>query len=137
MKKILFTLAMCLSVAVAYPQPPGQAHGQREMPPHHRQQRKICAGEENIGIIVETLNSLSFTEQKMNVAKMCVQVMPICTNDLKLIVATFEFDNDRLEYLKFAHDYVTDPWNYHLLSDSFSFSTNYNALMNHISGPRR
>ncbi|MBQ9439074.1 MAG: DUF4476 domain-containing protein [Paludibacteraceae bacterium] len=133
MRRIVFVLSALLFSFAGYP----QSHEMR--PPHRgdRHPRIVCVGEENAGLIAETLHGLSFSEQKMKVAKMCVKVMPLCTRDLRLIVAEFDYDNDRLEYLKYAYGFVSDPWNYYTLQDCFSFQTNYNSLMDYVNGQRR
>lgn len=43
----------------------------------------------------------------------------------------FSFDSHRLEFAKFAYKYCYDKRNYYLLRDTFSFSSNYNNLLDY------
>lgn len=48
------------------------------------------------------------------------------------IAKQFSFDANRLEFAKYAYDYCFDKQNYFQLKSSFSFTSNYNALVKYI-----
>lgn len=52
---------------------------------------------------------------------------------IKQICQEFSFDSYRLEFAKSAYATCTDKGNYVLLKDVFSFTSNYNALMDHVN----
>lgn len=58
-------------------------------------------------------------------AKKCFTV-----SQIKSIVKTMSFENDKLEVAKYAYDYCIDKQNYYQLSDVFDFSSSTTDLMN-------
>ena len=40
----------------------------------------------------------------------------------------FDFDNTKLEFAKFAYDYVVDPENYYKINDAFDFNQSRSSL---------
>lgn len=137
MKQFLFVSALCLSTAVCFAQPPrgGHHHGHdHQVPPHH--ERMECATPEQMSMTARVISNQSFDDNKMEIAKLAVTLAHFCTNDLAQIASLFTFDDKRLEFLQYAYPYCTDPQNYPLLRDSFSFQSNYDKLMESIRPPR-
>ena len=81
---------------------------------------------------LQVVGNQSFDDKKLEIAQLCVVIGLFCTDDLAVMAKTFSFEDNRLAFLKFAYPYCTDPERYPTLRDSFSFSSNYDALMDYI-----
>lgn len=119
MKRYLLVVIMCAVAIVAMAQPR-----------HHR--RPPCATPEQMELVMKTLEKQSFDDQKLEISKLCVAIGTFCTRDLERMAKVFSFDDSRLEFFKFAYDYCSDPENYPMLKESFTFSSNYDKLIEYI-----
>ena len=131
MKKYFVIMLMWVAGVVAVAQPP--------MPPQHRQHRRPpCATPEQMEMVMHTLDKQSFDDGKLEIAKLCVSLGTFCVHDLMRMAKVFSFDDNRLAFYKFAYDYCSDPENYPMVRDSFTFSSNYDKLLEYIyPGMRR
>ena len=62
------------------------------------------------------------------------------SEQMHMVMKTLEkqsFDDKRLEFLQFAYSYCTDPENYPMLREAFTFSSNYDKLMDYIYPHRK
>lgn len=71
---------------------------------------------------------------KLRMAKNYVASNPLTSEQIAGISREFSFDNNRLDFAKHAYANCYDKSNYFLLKDTFTFSSNYNSLLNHIGG---
>jgi hypothetical protein len=71
---------------------------------------------------IEMIKAESFAEDKMGVAKQFTRSKCLTVNQVKEIALLFDFSEDKMEYVKFAHDYCMNPSDYYLVSDVFTFS---------------
>ena len=120
-------------------QGPGHHHEtQRVEPGHHRQpvRQIICATPEQLSMTLHVVGAQSFDDKKLEIAKLAVTLGHFCTNDLARIAQLFSFDEKRLDFLLYAHEYCEDPQNYPTLRDVFSFQSNYDELIRTLY-PRR
>ena len=140
MKRYLLLFVFCLVAVIAMPQPrPNQRdthrppmenpHGQRG---HHHGPSYYCATPDQMALVMKTIKKQSFDEGKLEIANLCVTLGQFCTEDLAVMAGLFSFDDHRLAFLKYAYTYCTDPQNYFRLRDSFTFRSNYDALMEYI-----
>ena len=120
MKRYVFVALMSLLMVAAVAQPPR----------HHHRPR--CASPEQMQLVMKTLEKQSFDDNRLEIAELCVSLGQFCVGDLERMAKVFSFDDKRLEFLKFAYDYCTDPENYPMLRDSFTFSSNYDKLIDYI-----
>jgi len=88
-------------------------------------------------LVMQTMASQSFDERKLEIAQLCVTLGHFCTDDLARMAASFSFDENRLAFLKYAYPYCTDNERYPTLRDCFSFSSNFDKLMDAVYPPRR
>lgn len=88
-------------------------------------------------LVMQTMASQSFDERKLEIAQLCVTLGHFCTDDLARMAASFSFDENRLAFLKYAYLYCTDNERYPTLRDCFSFSSNFDKLMDAVYPPRR
>lgn len=124
MKKI-FIIIVCFALVAACAAQP--RHGR----PRH------CATEEQMQMVINTLKKQSFDSGKREVADLCVVIGTFCVHDLARMAATFSFDDNRRQFLEFAYPYCVDPENYFLLREVFTFSSNYDKLVDAIHDKRR
>ena len=119
MKRYFLVAVLCLACVVAMAQPR-----------HHH--RPPCASQEQMQLVMKSLEKQSFDDQKLEIAELCVAIGSFCTRDLERMAKVFSFDDNRLAFLKFAYEYCTDPENYPMLKESFTFSSNYDKLIEYI-----
>lgn len=74
----------------------------------------------------------SFSETKMKTAKQLAKANCLSVNQIKQIMELFSFDDDKLEFAKFAYPYCIDKNNYFMLAEVFSFSSNADDLNDFI-----
>ena len=150
MKRFYLLLAVCLTTALCFAQPPrggehhpGPDHGYNHDRHHHDHDHDhhhdnhqpvqvTCASSEEMRAVMKVLKDQSFDDKKLEVAKMCAVIGRFCTSDFAEMAETFNFDDKRLEFLKFAYQYCLDPQNYPMLHDCFTFESNYDALMKYV-----
>lgn len=141
MKKVfLFLLAAMVAVgATAQVHRVGKPHDRddnRHRPPmeHHQQIPPAinCASPEQMEMVIKVLKQQSFDEKKLEIAELCVNIGHFCTDDLAQIATVFSFDENRLEFFKYAYAYCLDKEQYPMLRTSFTFSSNFDALMDFI-----
>ena len=98
----------------------------------HRQggrHRVECATNQQMQMTLQVLDQQSFDDKKLEIAKLCVTLGHFCTNDLARMAAKFTFDDNRLAFLTYAYDFCEDPEYYYTLRDVFTFSSNFDSLM--------
>ncbi len=136
MKKLFFILLLALTTMTA-----GAQHRHDHNAPHdrgHERHHIECATCEHKGIAMQVLNQQSFDDKKLEIAKLCVVLGHFCVEDLARMASVFSFDDSRLTFLIFAYDYCEDPQYYYTLRDAFSFSSNFDTLMDTVQpGYRR
>ena len=93
---------------------------------HHRVE---CATNQQMQMTLQVLDQQSFDDKKLEIAKLCVTLGHFCTNDLARMAAKFTFDDNRLAFLTYAYDFCEDPEYYYTLRDVFTFSSNFDSLM--------
>lgn len=82
--------------------------------------------------LVSQLKSESFDNNRAELAQAMVVSKLFTTADIKRMLATFTFEDNKLDFAKFAYTYVADPENYPQVSSVFTFSSNKTELLNHI-----
>ena len=105
--------------------PKGGHHG-----PAPRQEVYIpCANADQMGMALRAIESQSFDDKKLEIAKLCVSLAPFEVRDLARMAAVFSFDDKRKEFLIYAYYTCCDPENYYMLKESFSFRSNFDEMM--------
>lgn len=104
---------------------------------HNHQTEYYCASTEQMRKVMQVLENQSFDDKRMEVAELCVILGDFCVRDLATIAEVFSFDDNRLKFLQFAYPYCADPENYYSLRKSFSFSSNFDKLMESVQPRRR
>ncbi len=76
----------------------------------------------------------SFDNRKLEVARSMTRDLYLSADQVAEICRLFSFDNNRLEYAKFAYDYTLDRALYYKVSATFTFASNARALEQYIQG---
>jgi hypothetical protein len=74
----------------------------------------------------------SFAETKMKVAKQITTSNCLSTDQIIEIVNLFSFEENKLDYAKFAYSKCVDKNNYFMVNDAFSFSSSTDELTEYI-----
>lgn len=84
--------------------------------------------------MVRALENESFDDRRLAVARPMVTGARgrLLSRHVRDLLATFSFDDRRLELAKLAFDSVVDPWNYHVVNETFTFASNREALARHL-----
>ncbi len=83
--------------------------------------------------ILNSIQNQTFNENKLKVAKQIVSTNLLSVDQIRKIMKLFPFDDAKLEFSKYAYQYVYDPKNYYLLSSDFYFSSDAEELMEYIA----
>lgn len=136
---LLIALSTPAALMAQHQHNPHRPHVENNHRPHqdpsmhrHHPHHQPCATAEQMTLVVNTLQNISFDDKRLEIAQLCVVIGSFCTDDLARMAQTFSFDNNRLEFLKFAYPYCIDPERYPTLHDCFTFDSNYKALMDHL-----
>ena len=70
----------------------------------------------------------NFDDTRVKVAKQIVAANCMNVNQIKQIANTINFEETKLDFVKFAYDYCTEPKQYFKVNDIFSFSSNVEDL---------
>ena len=81
---------------------------------------------------LRTLESQSFDDKKLEIAKLCVTLASFEVRDLAQMASKFSFDDNRKAFLIYAYQTCCDRENYYLLRDAFSFRSNFDEMMETI-----
>ena len=74
----------------------------------------------------------SFDDVKLKVAKQIVAANCLDVNQIKQLANTITFEETKLDFVKFAYDFCTEPNKYFKLNDIFSFSSSVDDLTDYI-----
>ena len=77
----------------------------------------------------------AFDDNKIGIAKQAISRNFISSNQVKDLLGLLTFEDKKLELAKYAYAYCTDPENYFILNDAFTFSASKQAL-NELMGNR-
>lgn len=84
--------------------------------------------------VLRALRKESFDQTRTQVARQILSSSskPFLSDQVRQIVACFDFDPAKLELAKFAYDYTADREKYFLVNDAFSFDSTKKALLRYI-----
>jgi len=118
-----------------HPVPPTPQPPQTEPVPPQQTSNGYCDYPMADADFANALNSIKtkdFESSKLTVAKQIANSNCLTANQVKQIIAQFDFENTKLEFAKFAYTHTYDPENYYIVNDEFSFSTSIDKLNSYI-----
>lgn len=92
---------------------------------------------EEVARMVSQLKAETFDDNRSELAQAMVTSKLVATADVKRMLATFTFEDNKLDFAKFAYEYVADPENYFQVASGFTFASNKTALLNYIKANQR
>jgi len=83
--------------------------------------------------IKTSINKKSFEDSKLVLAKQIIKSKCLKSEQIRDIMKMFDFEDTRLEFAKYAYEYVYDPDNYYIVNDAFQFEMTIEELDEFIS----
>lgn len=80
----------------------------------------------------KSISGQTFAESQMKVAKQVLNTNCMSSVQVKEIMDIFTYENDKLDWAKFAYGKTTDPNNYYQLNDGFTYSSSVDELNSYI-----
>jgi len=78
------------------------------------------------------LDQIAFDSRKLELAQFAISHSGISVSQLKMVLRKFTFDSNRLTLSKSVYPNTIDRHNYWMLSDVFTFQSNFRELMNSL-----
>ncbi|MCS7188918.1 MAG: DUF4476 domain-containing protein, partial [Bacteroidia bacterium] len=94
----------------------------------------IPISRENLSQALLRLQKEPFEDTRLHLAMQLAQKNCLLAQDVREIMQSFTFDENRLNFAKYAYDYVHDIGNYIIVTDALNFSSSKEALMQYIEG---
>jgi hypothetical protein len=91
---------------------------------------------ETFDALKQTLRNEPFDDKKLSIAKQVVRDNYISSAQVKELLQQFAFENNKLDFAKYAYQYVSDRGNYFIVYDAFTFSNSKDELARYIQNYR-
>jgi len=91
-----------------------------------------CMTPGNFNAALSTIKNQSFEDTRLKTAKQVITANCLNVDQIIQIANTFNFEDNKLEFAKFAYDYCIEPRNYFKLNGIFSFSSNVDELSDYV-----
>ena len=88
-------------------------------------------------ILKDKIKQNTFEKGKLESAKSLTKENVLTSNQIAEITRMLNFDNNRLDYAKFAYDYVYDHENYGVVADAMSFENSRKELQRYMDGRKK
>ncbi len=79
-----------------------------------------------------SIRSKSFSDAKMIIAKQVLKSNCVNTSQVKGMAQLFDFEEDKLTFVKFAYDYTLDKNNYYKINDVFTYEITIEELNKYL-----
>jgi Domain of unknown function (DUF4476) len=83
-----------------------------------------------------SISSKTFEDTRMTIAKQVLSDRCILASQVKEVMLLFTFEDNRLDFAKFAYDKTYDIGNYFKVNDAFTFETSIEELNQYIDSRR-
>ncbi|MBQ8958467.1 MAG: DUF4476 domain-containing protein [Bacteroidales bacterium] len=113
------------------PPAPSQPIVQPSLPP---QPASPCMNERDFDEVMALIGKETFDNSRLTVAKQVVSSNPLCARQISSICGKFSFENNKLEFAKYAYAYCTDKNKYYLLNETFTYDASKQELNEFIQG---
>jgi hypothetical protein len=91
-----------------------------------------CMTAGNFNAALATIKKQSFEDTRLKTAKQVITANCLNVNQIIQIANLFSFEDNKLDFAKFAYDYCIEPRNYFKLNGIFSFSSNVDELSDYV-----
>ena len=89
--------------------------------------RNLMTGQE-VDRLVQIMRSRDFESTKLSIARDAVRNGSILAEDLKRVLQQFDHESTRVEFAKYAYDYVCDKEHFYYIYDLFRFDSSVQEL---------
>ncbi|MDI9256645.1 MULTISPECIES: DUF4476 domain-containing protein [Flavobacterium] len=93
---------------------------------------RSCMTAANFNAALATIKKQSFEDTRLKTAKQVITANCLNVDQIMQIANTFNFEDNKLEFAKYAYDYCIEPRNYFKLNGIFSFSSNVDELSDYV-----
>lgn len=132
-------LAAVVTLTTVAAQQQDSRHSRRTAEPQPQYQRNEpippippVATPEQVSLIARHLKKQNFDGDRLEVAILCVKLIGIPVEGLRLIAREFSFDDNRLKFLKEAYQFCPDRDRYWMLEECFTFQSNGDELKRYV-----
>ena len=104
---------------------------------HHEEPVRGCGGRScmspaNFNAALATIKKQSFEDTRLKTAKQVINVNCLNVDQIIQIANLFSFEDNKLDFAKYAYDYCIEPRNYFKLNGIFTFSSNVDELSDYV-----
>ncbi|MFD2513912.1 DUF4476 domain-containing protein [Pontibacter locisalis] len=78
--------------------------------------------------LIQTMRSRDFESTKLSIARDAVRNGSILAEDLKRVLQQFDYETTRVEFAKYAYDYLCDKEHFYYIYDLFRFDSSVQEL---------
>lgn len=89
--------------------------------------------EKSYASTLNTIKTKDFEDTKLKIAKQISSANCLSVEQIIGIMKLFDFEDNRLDFAKFAYHYVFDKGNYFMVNDLFDFESSTDDLINYIN----
>lgn len=82
----------------------------------------------------QLISKESFDSSKLTIAKQVISSNPMSANQILAICKLFSFENNKLDFAKYAYPYCVEQNKYYLLNEAFSYESTKRELNEFIKG---
>lgn len=83
--------------------------------------------------ILQRMQDAWFEEDRMILARQAIGDRLLKSEQILMMLETFNFDSTRLEFAKFAYHHAADPARYYVVNEAFNFSSSIRELDEYIT----
>lgn len=94
--------------------------------------RRYAISPSDFNAALATIKKQSFEDSKLKTAKQVVSANCLNTNQILQIAELFSFEDNKLDFAKYAYDYCVEPRSYYKLNGIFKFSSNADELSDYV-----
>lgn len=94
--------------------------------------RRYAMTSTNFANAFATVKNQKFDDTRLKTAKQITSANCLTVNQIAQIAKLFSFEDNTLDYAKFAFDYCVEPRNYFNLYNVFKFSSNVDELTDYV-----
>lgn len=93
---------------------------------------RVCMTSGNFNAAMATIKKQSFEDTRLKTAKQVVAANCLSVDQIMQVANTFSFEENKLDFAKYAYDFCSEPKNYFQLNGIFKFSTNVDELSDYV-----
>ena len=117
-------------VVVPQPRPnyPDRRHNDYDRYDRRDNDCRNLLGKYDLDRLTESMRSRDFESTRLTIAREAVRNGSILSEDLRRLLEQFDYETTRVEFAKFAYDYVCDKERFYYIYDIFKFDSSVREL---------